>query len=139
MTLKGKYMQVHIFISQKAHAGDRLISALQPIMRSNPVIYYHGLDSFGRMVSPATKEPAVAVIMVGEKQEISLLSEKKGVWDRVKTILVLHDDDQEIINLGLLLHPIFITYIDSDFSEVAAIMEHIKNRAEFDSEKTNFS
>jgi hypothetical protein len=87
------------------------------------------------MVSPITKEPTVAVIMVGEKQEISLLSERKGVWDRVKTILVLHDDDQEIINLGLLLHPIFITYIDSDFSEVAAIMEHIKNRSEFDNEK----
>ena len=128
-------MQIHIFISEKAHAGDRLISTLQPIMRSNPVIQYHGADTFGRMVSPITKEPTVAVIMVGEKQEISLLSERKGVWDRVKTILVLHDDDQEIINLGLLLHPIFITYIDSDFSEVAAIMEHIKNRSEFDNEK----
>ena len=129
-------MQIHIFISKKAHAGDRLISALQPIMRSNPVVYYHGLDSFGRMVSPTTKESTVAVIMVGEKKELSLLYETKGVWDRVKTILVLHDDDQEIINLGLLLHPIFITYIDSDFSEVAAIMEHIKYRSEFNNEKS---
>jgi hypothetical protein len=125
-------MQVHIFISEKAHAGDRLISALQSIMSSNPVIQYHRADTFGRMVSPTSKEPIIAVIMVGENEELTLLSESKGIWDRFKTIIVLQNDDQETINLCLSLRPIFITYMDSDFSEVTNILDHIKNRSEID-------
>jgi hypothetical protein len=121
-----------MFISEKANAVDRLISALQPIMSSNSVIQYHAPDTFGRVVSPVSKEPAVAVIMVRDKEELALLSEREGIWNRFKTILVIQDDDQETINLGLSLHPIFITYMDSDFSEVADIIDHIKNRAELD-------
>jgi len=125
-------MQIHIFISEKAHAGNRLVSVLQPIMRSNPVIQYNRPDNFGRIVSSNVNEPAIAVIMVGDNKELTLLAERKDIWGRLKTILVLQNDNQETTNLGYPLLPIFITYMDSDFSEVASVLDHIKNRSEFD-------
>ena len=70
----------------------------------------------------AYDEAAVAVVMVSDKEELFLLAEKKKIWDKFKTVLVLPNDESKTISLGHSLSPRFVTYMDSDFSDVEAVL-----------------
>jgi len=123
-------MQIHLFISDHALAGSRLRARLHDYIQKYPVIQYNSLEAIGQVIPLVYNEPAVAVIMLGKKEELSLLADRKYIHDSYKTILVVPDNDADTFNLGLSLRPVIITHMDSDFNEVNDILFHIKDRSE---------
>jgi hypothetical protein len=146
-TFRGIKMQIHLFISKSALAGNYLKDQLRGILNSNTVIKYQIPDDFGRLVSIPNDEPAVSVIMVANQHELSKLVQKGQLWDRYKTILILPNNELETINLAHCLRPIFIKSMEidvpeqgmeHDFSDVISILEHINSRFNSDEQNTEF-
>jgi hypothetical protein len=130
MRLRGADMQIHLFISDYALGQNRLKDELQEILNDCTMIRYQTPKSFGQMISSNYQDPVVSVIMIGKKDELSLLSEIEFFWDRSKTILILPDEEPETIKLANKVRPVLTINMDADFSNVVSFIEHIKKRSE---------
>jgi hypothetical protein len=121
-------MQIHLFISDSAPSRNRLKAKLQDILLTGTVIKYQNPDAFGRIIPRDYNETVASVIMAANTEELSRLAQIKFFWDRSKNILILPDKESETIKLAHKIRPVFMTSMDSDFSEVVLILEHITHR-----------
>lgn len=121
-------MQIHLFISKHVKVGNRLKKIVNKFTQVFSLIQYHNAEAFGQVLPRTYDELAVALIVVSDKEELSLLSERNDIWHWFKTILVIPDDNLETVNQCHFLSPSFITYMDSDFSDVEAVLKNmVKN------------
>ena len=121
-------MQIHLFISDIAPARNRLKAKLQDIMQSDNVIEHQNPDAFGRIIPRDYNETIASVIMVANTKELSRFAKIDLFWKNSKNILILPNEKPEIIKLAHSIRPVFMTSTDSDFSEVALILEHLTYR-----------
>lgn len=69
------------------------------------------------------------VLLVSAQQDLwELLRLRKLLFD-FRIILVLPDQAQETLSLAHLIYPRFITYIDSDFQDIAAVLNKLSRGA----------
>ena len=125
-------MHIQLFISDYAPEGDRLLAVLRDAVPGVPIIQYHSTTAIGKVIPAAYNEKIVAVIMVAEKGELAILAHNKKSWDRLKTILVLPDSEPETVTLGHVFRPVYMAFPSSDFSDIAAVLKHIRESAEGD-------
>lgn len=69
----------------------------------------------------------VAIVMVSDSGELTALSKMMWFWERVKTILILPDNEPETIKTAHALRPCYIKFMDGHFNDVATVVEHIYN------------
>jgi hypothetical protein len=115
-----------MFISEQAPAKNRLETVLKTTVHVKAIIHYYSPKAFGCVIPASYNEAAIAVIMAAKREELVLLTRSKDLWERFKTILILPNDNPEIISLALSFRPIYIVYMDDDFSGIVSILEHIK-------------
>ena len=53
----------------------------------------------------------------------------KDLFDGIRKIIILPDGEQVTISLAHKLYPRFLSYIDSDFSDVAAVLKKMATSA----------
>ena len=119
-------MHIHLYISDRAPEGERFRSVLQDTMPGTSVVQHHSSEAFVQVMPVAYKEKSVAVIMVANREELVMLARRKNVWDRLWTILVLPDSEPETVTLGHALRPRFLTFTDSDFNDIVAVLNHFR-------------
>jgi hypothetical protein len=124
-------LQIHLFISKNAQAENRLKTILDKFAHAFSLIQYYSAEAFGQVLPRTYGALAVALIMVSDEEELRLLAERKDTWHWFKTILVIPDDKPGTINLCHSLSPSFIADMDSDFSDVEAVLKKmVKNYSE---------
>lgn len=119
-------MHIHLFISDRAPEGDRLRTVLQDAMPEIQLSQYPSIGSIGWMTPTTCNGLTIAVIMAAKNEELVMLAIWKSIWGRIKTILVLPNDEPETITLGHALRPRYVTFTDRDFHDVVAVLKHIK-------------
>ena len=119
-------MHVQLYISDYAPEGNRLLTVLREAIPEVPIIQYHGIGAVGRVMPTSYNEKIVAVIMVADKEELTSLAQRNKTWDRLKTILVLPDSEPETVTLGHVLRPVYMAFASNDFSDIAAVLKHIR-------------
>ena len=122
-------MYIQLFISDHATEGDRLLAVLRKAIPETPIIQYHGTGAVGRVVPTAFNEKIAAVIMVSGREELASLARMNKTWERFKTILVVPDGESETVALGHAIRPVYTAFTSSDFSDVAAVLKHIRESA----------
>ena len=118
-------MQIHFYISNHASAGNRLKSILQEFVQICPSTEHKDTDTFRKVLLEPYNDTAIAVLMVANQDELSLLAQSKMTWERFKTILVLPEGGSNLNHLSRQLRPIYTTDMSSDFKVVADILTHI--------------
>ena len=90
---------------------------------------YRNIDSFTKRLRKPTFDIDISILMAANKKQFSdLLFIKEALRD-IKIILILPDRESDTISRGHKLYPRFVSYIDSDFKEVGAVLEKmIKNK-----------
>jgi hypothetical protein len=136
MTIRGTHMQIHLFISGSALARNRIKAELKKMIRSNTTTNHQTPNDFHSITIEPYNEPIASVIMPANNKELFQLTQIKDFWSKSKNILILPDEEPETLKLANSIRPVFITNIDDDFSNVALILKHIKNRFEIDIKKS---
>lgn len=117
-------MHIQSFISEHAPEGHRLQAALQDAVAGVPVMQHKSPGDVGREVRASYNKKNIAVIMVAEHEELVELARLKNTWDRLWTILVLPDSEPETVTLGHAIRPRFMTFAESDFGDVVAVLKN---------------
>ncbi len=104
-------------------AGDRLHRIVESFAVGMTLEIYqdfHGL--FSRLCQPKY-DVAVAVLFAGNrKMLLDLLSIRDLLLD-LRIILIIPERDDQTMALGRKLFPRFVSYADSNFSDVGAVLE----------------
>ena len=72
----------------------------------------------------------VAVLMASSLKDLQYLVSIQNLFGDIRIILILPDRDQETVSLGHKLYPRFLSYIDGNFADVAAVLTKMLRRAE---------
>jgi hypothetical protein len=116
-------MSVLYFASVVDGIGERLQAAIEasvPVQERIEV--YRKVDDLTYRLRQFRSNLTVAVILAANQDELTnLLSIKELIRD-VPVIMVLPDREQVTIRKGFALRPRYFTVVDSDFSDVTAVL-----------------
>ena len=119
-------MRLLLFSSSPKGAGERLhrlLEAVFPGQKSEIIRTISDLSA--RLLQPLKYHPNVAILVSKSKDELSELLSIRDLFDDVRIILVLPDRERDTVSKGHILRPRFLTYIDSHFLEIAAVLNKI--------------
>lgn len=103
--------------------GDRIQSVAELIIPKEEIEIYRSIDQFVDRLLLADCEGLVAVLIATKIEELLQLTSILPVLRKVRIILILPDRKPETINIGYKLEPRFLSYIDSGFFEVQAVLK----------------
>lgn len=69
----------------------------------------------------------IAVLMIADQNDLSDILSIHHLLRDTRLILILPDHDETTISKGHELYPRFVSYIDSDFSDITAVLDKMIN------------
>ncbi len=96
---------------------------------------YDTIDTLGQRLSRPSYNIAIAVLLISGREELRDVLSIRHLFDNIRIILILPDRKNETIVLGHKLRPRFLSYTDSDFKDVAAVLKKMFTVLDFSNEK----
>ena len=118
-------MAVIFYRSAGNETGERLqsvISAEFPLEESE---IYESIKVFAERLRRPSRDPCIAIILTVTRAELSELLSIKDLLMDVRTILILPDNSHKTVSTGHRLHPRYVSYKDSDFTDVAVVLQRM--------------
>jgi len=86
---------------------------------------FSSLRELVRQLFRASYENTIIIFMAGNKEELLEIFSISNLFRKCRTILILPDREPGTLKIGYLLEPRFISYMDSDLSDVRAIVSQM--------------
>ena len=115
-------MNVIFFTSIDHSVANRLTRVLEVHVSRKELETFRNIDIFSERLHQPLPDPVVFVLQICSREELmDILPLRELLQDR-RIILVLPDSEPETVSLGHILRPRFITYGDSDYMDMSAIL-----------------
>ena len=117
-------MKVLFYAKEIKGGGRRLLRVIERLLPNDVLEIYNSIDGLSRWFNrpqPADAPVIVVFQAVGQEDLQSMLSIRDLLVD-VRILMVLPDKEKETIAKAHRLRPRFITYADSDFLEIGAVL-----------------
>jgi hypothetical protein len=116
-------MEVLLYATEVGEAGKRLERIIKTSLDSLNIQVCRSIHSLTQKLRQPKDGFFIAVLVAHNKKELSeILSLKDLFWD-LRIILILPNHEMDTIAKGHKLYPRFLSYVDSDFKDVAAVLE----------------
>ena len=112
--------------------GKKLLDAVHPYSSNSQLEYHTTIDSLHQRLRRNGLVNVIALLMTAGRHELQHLQRLSGLMTDMKVILVLPDRSRETVSLGHSLYPRFISYLDSDFDDVRAVLGNLVQKADLD-------
>ncbi|MDQ5987608.1 MAG: hypothetical protein CSYNP_03353 [Syntrophus sp. SKADARSKE-3] len=115
-----------IFYSAKEEkAGERLLEIVKMIVHEEDTMICRDIDTLSNILHQTRTAEAIAMLYTSRNSELqNILSLHELLWN-MKLILVLPDDNADTVAKGHSLHPRFLSYSDSNFDDIAAVLKRM--------------
>ena len=122
-------MKMLLYLPHEDGVGTKLLGIIEGLAVNGKIEIYRSIDSLVQRLRKPTFDIDIFILMAANKKQLSdILLIKEKLRD-IKIILILPDRKSDTISRGHELYPRFVSYIDSDFKEVGAVMEKmVKNK-----------
>lgn len=120
-----KNMQLLLYASVFNEDWVRLGSVVEQSAPREKIEIYRKISALHDRLSRPLRRPAVLVLLAANKNELVALSELATLSYDLKTVLILPDRTIDTVKQGHCLSPSFYTYLDSDFSDLRAVLQHV--------------
>ncbi|MCX5828970.1 MAG: hypothetical protein NTV58_13360 [Deltaproteobacteria bacterium] len=115
-------MNVIFYSAPGTSQGEKLQRVIDILVPRNNVETFRTIPSLLQRLHQPLPEAVVFVFLVSSREELlELVEYQEWLRDR-RLILVLPDDDMETISRGHALRPRFVTYAESDFIDISAVL-----------------
>ena len=85
--------------------------------------FFQTIDTLSQKLRQPQGYQSIAVLLASTQEELTDILTIRNLLDDVRIILIVPDRNKETISKGHTLYPRFLTYVDSDFSWVAAVIK----------------
>jgi len=115
-------MNLLLYTSGTDYASRQLVEMAITFAARGTAEIFHSLENLtNRLTQPKKNQTAVVLHAATEKELAHILSINDFLHD-IKLILILPDREKRTVAKGHKLHPRFLSYADSDFSVISAIL-----------------
>jgi len=113
-----------LFYAREEHgAGERLQTLIEELVSEDNIEICMTIGSLFQRLRQPTYDLSIVVLLAADSQDLTeLLSVRDLIWD-LRLILILPDREAGTIAKGHILRPRFLTYLDSDFADVTAVLK----------------
>ncbi|MBU0767592.1 MAG: hypothetical protein KJ687_00650 [Proteobacteria bacterium] len=122
-------MKILLYLPHVNGIGTKLLGIIEGLAVNEKIEIYRSIDSLAQRLRKPTYDIDISILIAANKKQLSeVLLIKEEIRD-IKIILILPDRESDTISGGHELYPRFVSYIDSDFKDVGAVLEKIiKNK-----------
>jgi len=116
-------MTLLIYTAKNENAGERLLKIIDTVISEVDVKIYRTIDALSKGLREPRADVIVVILIACSKQDLMDLLSIRDLLSDMKLILILPDRDQDTIVKGHILRPRFMSHCNSDFVDVAAVLD----------------
>ena len=105
--------------------GGQLLKMIEHVVPNENTEIYSTIDTLGKRLRRPSYNIAIAVLLISSREELRDVLSIRHLFDNIKIVLILPDRNNETIVIGHKLRPRFLSYTDSDFIDVAVVLENM--------------
>lgn len=125
-------MKFLLYSNENNLTGHRLKTLLEGIITRANLVIFSDFDQFRQDLQKPQSRLSIAILVAEDQQELNGFIKIKELMEHFKLILVLPDGEDETLQAGHTLRPRFLTYADSDFADVAAVVTKMMDKAQME-------
>ena len=116
-------MRLLLYAPASEGVGERLQGMIEGLVPKNTMEVCRSIESLSRRLRQPADDLSIAAVLLAARSEdlLGLLSIRDLLRD-VRIILILPDREANTIAQGHTLRPRFLSYTDSDFTDVLAVL-----------------
>ena len=123
-----KSNNIILSIPPRHHDSARLREIVEGVALPENIIVVSSIENLLRILRQPLNGVAAAIIFDATEQELNSLLPFKDLLLRMPVILVLPNSSRETVAKGHSLRPRFVTFADSDFSDVRDVLQKMLGR-----------
>jgi hypothetical protein len=116
-------MKVLLYATEAGEAGERLARIIKTSLDSIDIQVCRSIRSLTQKLCQLKNGFLIAVLVAHNKKELLEILSLKDLFWNLRIILILPNHEKDTISKGHQLYPRFLSYVDSDFKDVAAVLE----------------
>lgn len=125
-------VKVLYYSSLKARACKKVVETILTVIHRDSLKIYRTLRTLSERLLEPMGDLSVAVLCISSQEEFSSLLTIKDLLKDMRIILILPDREKTTISKGHRLGARFLSYKDSDFSDLAAVLHHIVEKLDME-------
>ena len=129
-----KLNNILLSIPPRHNDSARLRDIVEGVVLPENIIVVRSIENLLRILRQPLNGVAAAVIFDSTEQELNSLLPFKELLLRTPVILVLPNNDRNTVAKGHSLRPRFVTFADSDFSDVRDVLRKMLGRISIENE-----
>ncbi len=118
-------MKLFLYAPDKCGSGKRLQRVIELLVSKNDREIYRTIEGLTSRLRQPRHNPPIAVLLAATRKDLSDILSLCDLLGDIRIMLVLPDRKRDTIAKGHTLRPRFITYADSDFVEIAAVLSKV--------------
>ena len=104
-------------------AAEKLQFIIESEIPDQQLEIFYSIEGLSDRLSQSARGNCTAVILAANINDLESLFTLKNLLTDIRIILILPDRSEEVISMGYKLHPRFLSYMDSEFGEVAVVLK----------------
>lgn len=122
-----KEMRLLFYLHVKNGAGKRLQRLILSLVPKEKIEIYHDFESLRLRLHRPKYDLDVAILVTGGGEELDGIIAIRDLLRDLRIILILPNRESDTISMGHKVGPRYISYIDGDFKDVAAVLRKMFN------------
>jgi len=106
-------------------AIKKVQNAIKEVVSEKQIEHYHTIESFSIRLRQYSEQAPIALVLASNRQELLKIVAIQDLLFGISIILILPDATDQTISMGHKLHPRFLSYLDSDFKDVATVLTNM--------------
>jgi hypothetical protein len=121
---------VHIvfYSTTEGEAEKKLMKMVAALVPEKDLESADSLERLKKILRRPCIEQTVAILIASSGQELQELRELSELLSFVRLIIIVPDEKKETIDMAYKLHPRFLSFYDSDFTDVAGVIGKMISR-----------
>jgi hypothetical protein len=120
---KGLFVNIIAYLNSTSSIGRKLQRTLNLVLPEEALVTRHTPEELAATLSKSHARPEIVILLAASQKELARVLEMKMLLRDRKIILILPDDSQTSFDRGCTIYPRFTCDINSDFTDVAAVLE----------------
>jgi hypothetical protein len=126
--LREALMNIFLYAKQMNGPGIKLRRALEVLVQGEEIEVFTTISDMAKRLYPFGHENRMVIFLASNREELLEIFSISNLLRRLRSILVLPDRSPDTLKLGYLLEPRFISYVDSGFFEIQAMIGQIRKK-----------
>lgn len=115
-------MSIVLYSNEPGDVAQRLQKIIKDLRPEEKMEFFQTIDLLTERLRKPRGDMNIAVLLSVNRADLLEILSIKDLFEDIRTILILPDRDDETIARGHRLRPRFITFMDSDFKDFAAVL-----------------